>query len=188
MTVLFDLNDPRTRSAIDSARASGTITYEELNALLPQGEITPLDIEDTLSALSDLGIEVLDSRSRSQEERDNDLLAALREAHSQGCSMELGPEASNAISRIIDRKRTKWKDQLSIPGGFAVPAKPIPETEAEIIAELDAVTKELESVLGLLFGGSPPTGQDYESQSRKMVVLRDRRTHLRFALDDVRRK
>src|SRR5581483_5487267 len=46
---------------IKTAKARGFVTYDELNEVLPSEEVTSEQIEDTMSMLSDMGINVIDT-------------------------------------------------------------------------------------------------------------------------------
>ena len=46
---------------IKTAKARGFVTLDALNAVLPSEEVSPDQIEDTLSMLSDMGITVVES-------------------------------------------------------------------------------------------------------------------------------
>jgi hypothetical protein len=49
------------RRALELARPTGMITFDQLNDLLPSATIQPEDIEAVLQALSDEGINVVES-------------------------------------------------------------------------------------------------------------------------------
>jgi hypothetical protein len=49
------------RRALELGRPTGVITFDQLNDLLPSATITPEDIEAVMRALSDEGINVVES-------------------------------------------------------------------------------------------------------------------------------
>jgi Sigma-70 factor, region 1.1 len=57
---LLDLDDPRVRRQLKACKARGWIALDELNALLPAGDVSPDEIEDAMSMLAGLGIAVVD--------------------------------------------------------------------------------------------------------------------------------
>src|SRR4026209_1775047 len=58
---LLDLSDAAVKRLIKSAEARGFVTLDQLNAVLPSQEVSPDQIEDTMSMLSDMGITVVES-------------------------------------------------------------------------------------------------------------------------------
>src|SRR6185369_9600967 len=51
-----------------TAKARGFGTYDELNEVLPSEEVTSEQIEDTMSMLSDMGINVIDTDEAEEAE------------------------------------------------------------------------------------------------------------------------
>jgi len=58
---LLDLSDAAVKRFIKTAKARGFVTLDALNAVLPSEEVSPDQIEDTMSMLSDMGITVVES-------------------------------------------------------------------------------------------------------------------------------
>ena len=58
---VLDLNDSKVKKFIKQAKAKGYVTHDELNSVLPSDELTSDQIEDTMSALSELGIQVVEN-------------------------------------------------------------------------------------------------------------------------------
>jgi len=58
---LIDLNDASVKKVIARAKKRGYITYDQLNEALPQGEMTSDQIEDVTSALSEMGINIVEN-------------------------------------------------------------------------------------------------------------------------------
>jgi RNA polymerase primary sigma factor len=63
---LLDLSDAAVKKFIKTARARGFVTLEALNAVLPSEEVSPDQIEDTMSMLSDMGIVVVESEDHEE--------------------------------------------------------------------------------------------------------------------------
>jgi Sigma-70 factor, region 1.1 len=61
---LLDLSDAAVKKFIETAKARGYVTYDELNAVLPSKEVSSEQIEDTMSMLSDMGIAVVERTTR----------------------------------------------------------------------------------------------------------------------------
>src|SRR5436190_6983277 len=71
---LLDLSDAAVKKMIKGAKKRGYVTYEQLNAVMPSEEVTSEQIEDTLSMLSEMGINVIEQEDadQSDEEKEDD--------------------------------------------------------------------------------------------------------------------
>ena len=58
---LIDLNDASIKKLIARAKKRGVITYDELNEALPQDQMSTDQIEDVMSALSEMGVNVVEN-------------------------------------------------------------------------------------------------------------------------------
>ncbi|HSG32976.1 MAG TPA: RNA polymerase sigma factor RpoD [Sphingomonadaceae bacterium] len=65
---LIDLNDASIKKLINKAKRRGYITYDELNEALPQDQMTSEQIEDVMSAISEMGVNIVESDEDAQEE------------------------------------------------------------------------------------------------------------------------
>ena len=76
---LIDLNDASIKKLIARAKKRGVVTYDELNEALPQDQMASEQIEDIMSALNDMGINVVESAESSdddeEEEKEADTVA-----------------------------------------------------------------------------------------------------------------
>jgi len=58
---LIDLNEASIKKLIARAKRRGTITIDELNEALPQDQMSSEQIEDIMSALSEMGVNIVES-------------------------------------------------------------------------------------------------------------------------------
>jgi RNA polymerase primary sigma factor len=65
---VLDMSDAAVKKLIKTAKARGFVTYDELNEVLPSEEVSSEQIEDTMSMLSDMGINVIDSDDAEEAE------------------------------------------------------------------------------------------------------------------------
>src|SRR2546427_10077203 len=65
---LLDMSDAAVRKMIKLAKKRGYVTYENLNAVLPSEEVTSEQIEDILSMLNEMGINVVEQEEAEAEE------------------------------------------------------------------------------------------------------------------------
>jgi RNA polymerase primary sigma factor len=64
---VIDLNEASLKRLIAKAKKRGWLTYEELNAALPQDQMSSEQIEDVMSALSDMGINIVENEDAAEE-------------------------------------------------------------------------------------------------------------------------
>jgi RNA polymerase primary sigma factor len=69
---LIDLNEASIKKLISKAKKRGYVTYDELNEALPSGEMSPDQIEDIQTALSEMGVQIVESDEEAEAEGDED--------------------------------------------------------------------------------------------------------------------
>ncbi|MAN65503.1 MAG: RNA polymerase sigma factor RpoD, partial [Hyphomonadaceae bacterium] len=65
---LVDFNATDVKKVLKRAQKRGFITHEEINALLPNDEMTSDQIEDVMSQISEMGIAVVESEEEAEAE------------------------------------------------------------------------------------------------------------------------
>ena len=75
---LLDLTDAAVKKMIKVAKKRGYVTYEELNKVMPSDEVTSEKIEDTMSMLSDMGINVVEDDEADDEVEGGDLVETTK--------------------------------------------------------------------------------------------------------------
>ncbi|RST30970.1 RNA polymerase sigma factor RpoD [Sphingomonas ginkgonis] len=65
---LLDLNDAAVKKLIARAKKRGFVTYDELNEALPQDQMSSEQIEDVMSAISEMGINIVENEDKDGEE------------------------------------------------------------------------------------------------------------------------
>src|SRR3954447_16736792 len=58
---LIDLNDASIKKLIARAKRRGVITVDELNEALPQDQMSADQIEDIMSAISEMGVNIVEN-------------------------------------------------------------------------------------------------------------------------------
>ena len=69
---LIDLNEASIKKLISKAKKRGYVTYDELNEALPSGEMSPDQIEDIQTALSEMGVQIVESDEDAEAEAEGD--------------------------------------------------------------------------------------------------------------------
>ena len=76
---LLDLTDAAVKKMIARAKQRGFVTYDELNKVLPSEQVSSEQIEDTMSMLSDMGINVVETEEKDEEAESGGAVAIARE-------------------------------------------------------------------------------------------------------------
>jgi RNA polymerase primary sigma factor len=63
---LLDMSDVGVRKMITRAKTRGYVTYDELNKVLPSEKVSSEQIEDTMSMLNEMGINVIESEEQEE--------------------------------------------------------------------------------------------------------------------------
>src|SRR5258707_452233 len=86
---LLDLSDAAVKKMIKQAKKRGFVTFDQLNEVLPSDTTSPEQIEDIMSMLSDMGINVSeaeeadteeDNKEEAEDETDNELVEVTQKA------------------------------------------------------------------------------------------------------------
>ncbi len=71
---LIDLNDANVKKLIARAKKRGYITYDQLNEALPQDQMSSDQLEDIMSALNEMGVNIVENEEQGEdgEEQESD--------------------------------------------------------------------------------------------------------------------
>ena len=70
---LLDLSADKVKKMIKAAKKRGYVTMDELNSVLPSEEVSSEQIEDTMSMLSDMGINVVEEEDLEEDNESTDI-------------------------------------------------------------------------------------------------------------------
>ena len=157
---LLDSTNASVKKLIQKAKEKGYITYEELNSALPSEEMSSEQIEDTMSMLSEMGINVVEE---DEQEDDNDNAEAEKKATEVVASGNVG---DSDIGRTDDPVRMYLREMGSVE---------LLSREGEI-----AIAKRIEAGRQMMIGGvceSPMTIRSlltwHEALAEQKMLLRD---------------
>ena len=74
---VLDTNNSKIKALIKKGQNAGFVTHDELNAALPQEELTSEQIEDVMSALSEMGVSVVESAESEEPNSDENETEAV---------------------------------------------------------------------------------------------------------------
>jgi len=105
---LLDMTGKAVKGLIKLAKQRGYVTYDELNEVLPSDQVSSEKIEDTLSMLSEMGINVIEQ----EEAEDNQANGQLAPAAKLPAKVE--KPASETVDRTDDPVRMYLREMGSV--------------------------------------------------------------------------
>src|SRR5438552_18980710 len=106
---LLDLSDAAVKKMIKQAKKRGFVTFDQLNAVLPSESTSPEQIEDVMSMLSEMGINVVESedaesdeeekQEEPDEEPDTELVEITQRAVAETKKSEPGERTDDPVRR-----------------------------------------------------------------------------------------
>ncbi|MEZ5656187.1 MAG: RNA polymerase sigma factor RpoD [Sphingobium sp.] len=106
---LLDLNEASVKKLIARATKRGYITYDELNSALPQDQMSSEQIEDVMSALNDMGVNIVENEEAGEEGEDN------REEEVEAIDSGDGDNDNNGAERVTVEKKKETVDRTDDP-------------------------------------------------------------------------
>ncbi|MCP5396877.1 MAG: RNA polymerase sigma factor RpoD [Sphingomonadaceae bacterium] len=70
---LIDLNEASIKKLITRAKKRGYVTYDELNDALPQDQMSSEQIEDVMSAISEMGVNIVENDEDAEAENESEV-------------------------------------------------------------------------------------------------------------------
>jgi RNA polymerase primary sigma factor len=69
---LIDLNEANLKKLMARAKKRGYITYDEINEALPQDQMSSEQIEDVMSAFSEMGVNIVENEEADEDDQKDD--------------------------------------------------------------------------------------------------------------------
>ena len=66
--IAIDMSQAAVKKMIAEARTKGYVTYDQLNAVLPPEQVSSEQIEDVMSMLSEMGINIIEAEEAEDGE------------------------------------------------------------------------------------------------------------------------
>jgi len=139
---LLDLSDAAVKKMIKQAKKRGFVTFDQLNEVLPSDTTSPEQIEDIMSMLSDMGINVSEAeeadsdeeaKDEADDETDNELVEVTAKAVTEVKKSEPGERTDDPVRMYLREMGTV--ELLSREGEIAI-AKRIEAGREAMIAGL----------------------------------------------------
>ncbi|WP_322866536.1 RNA polymerase sigma factor RpoD [Aquicoccus sp. G2-2] len=106
----LDMSQAAVKKMIAEAREKGYITYDQLNQVLPPDQVSSEQIEDVMSMLSEMGINIIEDEEADDEEQKN---TAVVEAGQKG-ELTLGSGNQEKLDRTDDPVRMYLREMGSV--------------------------------------------------------------------------
>ncbi|MGE0774278.1 MAG: RNA polymerase sigma factor RpoD [Sphingomonadaceae bacterium] len=115
---LIDLNEASLKKLISRAKKRGYITYDELNEALPQDQMSSEQIEDVMSALSEMGVNIVENEDAGEEEGQQEDSAeeepAIDEGDSESGALVAAPTKKETVDRTDDPVRMYLREMGAV--------------------------------------------------------------------------
>ena len=100
---LLDLNDAGVKKMIKAAKKRGFVTFDALNAVLPSESTSPEQIEDIMSMLSEMGINVVETEDAEGEDGETEKAADEHDDDEEDTGTEV-VEAKTKSLAVAEKK------------------------------------------------------------------------------------
>ena len=161
---LLDLNQSSIKKLLSQAKSKGYLTYSELNETMPPGEMSSEQIEDIMTALSEMGITLIDS-----EDEQDDSQTKQENATEETKELVVASSASDALDRTDDPVRMYLREMGSVE---------LLSREGEI-----AIAKRIEAGKNTYIGGLCESPLTFQAITIWREELLDEKIMLRDVID-----
>ncbi|UZD91745.1 RNA polymerase sigma factor RpoD [Cognatishimia activa] len=109
--ISLDMSQAAVKKMIAEAREKGYITYDRLNSVLPPDQVNSEQIEDVMSMLSEMGINIIEDEEVEEEEQKT---TALVDTSSANREVALGSGNAEKLDRTDDPVRMYLREMGSV--------------------------------------------------------------------------
>jgi len=110
---LIDLNEAAIKKLTARAKKRGYITYDELNDALPQDQMSSEQIEDVMSAFSEMGINIVENEEADEEDQQQDQDSGVEEVDGVGETFVL-EKKKETVDRTDDPVRMYLREMGAV--------------------------------------------------------------------------
>jgi RNA polymerase primary sigma factor len=111
---LLDLNEASLKKLIARAKKRGYITYDELNSALPQDQMASEQIEDVMSSLSEMGVNIVENEEADEDEPDSEPEGALDDADTGEGERYIVEKKKETVDRTDDPVRMYLREMGAV--------------------------------------------------------------------------
>ncbi len=110
----LDMSQGAVKKMIAAAKARGYVTLDEINEILPSGEVSSDQLEDVMSILSEMGINVVENDDDMDESQDEDDSASFGAEESASRALVATGSGGEALDRTDDPVRMYLREMGSV--------------------------------------------------------------------------
>ncbi len=110
---LIDLNDASIKKLIARAKRRGVITVDELNEALPQDQMSADQIEDIMSAISEMGVNIVESDEDAIDPDEKDV-DEIDEPDQMGAERPVAEKKKETVERTDDPVRMYLREMGAV--------------------------------------------------------------------------
>ena len=107
---LLDLNDAGVKKMIKAAKKRGFVTFDALNAVLPSESTSPEQIEDIMSMLSEMGINVVETEDAEGEEGETEKAADEHDDEEEDTGTEVVEAKTKSLAVAENKEPSERTD------------------------------------------------------------------------------
>ncbi|MEO0363382.1 MAG: RNA polymerase sigma factor region1.1 domain-containing protein, partial [Pseudomonadota bacterium] len=160
---MLDMSQAAVKKMIAMAKAKGYITYDELNAALPQDQVSSEQIEDVMSLLSEMGVNVVEAEESADAEEEAPQPSESKEVATTPAS------ESATLDRTDDPVRMYLREMGTVE---------LLSREGEI-----AIAKRIEAGRGTMISGLCESPLTFKAITVWLEELEEERIMLRDVID-----
>ncbi len=164
---LLDLNQSSIKKLLSHAKSKGYLTYSELNETMPPGEMSSEQIEDIMTALSEMGITLIDSEDEQDDSQTKQ--EKVIEETEETKELVVASSASDNLDRTDDPVRMYLREMGSVE---------LLSREGEI-----AIAKRIEAGRNTYIGGLCESPLTFQAITIWREELLDEKIMLRDVID-----
>ncbi len=109
--ISLDMSQAQVKKMIAEAREKGYITYDQLNQVLPPDQVSSEQIEDVMSMLSEMGINIIEDEEAEEEENKGSTELTTTESNRE---VALSGAATEKLDRTDDPVRMYLREMGSV--------------------------------------------------------------------------
>ncbi|GBQ30546.1 RNA polymerase sigma factor RpoD [Gluconacetobacter azotocaptans] len=113
-TTLLDTQSGAVKRLIARGKERGYITFDELNAVLPQDQMSSEQIEDVMAVLSEMGIQVVENEDNDDTEANREEKAEEADTESEETGGAAGNVDTESLGRTDDPVRMYLREMGSV--------------------------------------------------------------------------
>ncbi|MEX2519212.1 MAG: RNA polymerase sigma factor region1.1 domain-containing protein, partial [Paracoccaceae bacterium] len=161
---MLDMSQAAVKKMIGQAKTRGYITYDELNEVLPQDQVSSEQIEDVMAMLSEMGVNVIEAEESAdnEEEKKDEKVTESREVATSGTE-------NATLDRTDDPVRMYLREMGTVE---------LLSREGEI-----AIAKRIEAGRSTMIAGLCESPRTFRAITVWLEELEDERIMLRDVID-----